>query len=124
MVDPITAGLDLLGDPRVGAPSVVLTASLAVWLWLRPRREPETSRSEAARPEPDRESVSRTYLGLYRGEYSVAAREMYDRLSRRLRERTGRTLEQVPWWNPTARRLGMPDPAGLRRTRFRRPRRP
>lgn len=119
MVDPVTAGLGMLGDPRVGAPAVVLTASLAIWLWLRPRREPESSRSEAARPEPDQESVSRTYLGLHRGEYSVASREMYDRLSRRLQQRTGRSLEQVPWWNPSARRLGIPDPSGLRRTRGR-----
>ncbi len=108
-----------LTDPRVGLPLLLLAGTLAAWLYLRPVRDPASGRWEAPTPEPEEESVSRTYLGLQRAQYSVVTREMYDRLDRRVRARTGRALDEIPWWNPSARALGLADPAELRRCRGR-----
>ncbi len=109
--------LGLLTEPRVGLPLTLIVAGLAAWYALGTRGEPRRSSWEAAPPLSDAESVSRTYLALYRGEYSVAVREMRDRLDRRVRARTGRSMHELPWRGGAQRRLGIPDPRRLRASR-------
>jgi hypothetical protein len=107
----------LLSDPRFGIPLMLLAFALATWLLAGPARQPRREGWERPVAPPDRDPVSRSYLAVERGQYSVLLREAYDRLDRAVATRTGRSISALPWRVRKARALGVPDPKGLSRLR-------
>ncbi|MCI4332963.1 MAG: hypothetical protein L3K01_04455 [Thermoplasmata archaeon] len=114
MVDPYTLLLGFVTDPRVGLPLLLLLAATVTWVVASPASEPRRHRGERVPPEPDADPVSRTYLALRREAYSSVLVETHVRLDRALFARTGRRLKDIPWLPSTAKRVGVPDPKGLR----------
>jgi hypothetical protein len=109
--------IEILRDPRVGVPMVLTLVSVLVWIAARPTSLPRTSGWEPPPHTPDRDPYSRTYVAVFREEYSRVINEVYERLDRALRSRTGRSLRQIPWRRARAQQLLIPDPRGLERTR-------
>jgi hypothetical protein len=114
MADTVSVALGLLTDPRVGLPVVLLLAAVALWIAANPATAPRRHRGERATPEPDADPVSRTYLALRREAYSSVVAESHARLDRALLARSGKRLREIPWRARAAKRLGIPDPKGLR----------
>jgi hypothetical protein len=112
----LTALTDLLTDPRIGLPTLLLAAAAIATAVLYPRREPRTIGHEAMTRESDRDSVSRTYLAIQQGRYADVLAETYRRLDRAVYHRTQRTMRELPWGLVAAQQLGIEDPKGLRRT--------
>ncbi|HKV90111.1 MAG TPA: hypothetical protein VJQ43_02815 [Thermoplasmata archaeon] len=117
-MDLVTLLRGLLTDPRVGVPIVLLAGATVVWFLLGSPAEPRRIGWERSVPDPDRDPVSRTFVALRRDAYSSVLLEVYTRLDTTLHARTGRRLGQIPWRTTAARRLGIPEPRELERTRI------
>ncbi|MCI4326235.1 MAG: hypothetical protein L3K16_01155 [Thermoplasmata archaeon] len=109
--------LDLLSDPRVGIPVLLLLLAFVLWVAGRPSREPVRRRSEPAERAPDGDPVSRTYVALRNGAYSEVLDTTFERLDRAVDAKSHCHLRTIPWTDGSARRLGLPDPKGLRQSR-------
>ncbi|MHB8352575.1 MAG: hypothetical protein ACYDFT_07825 [Thermoplasmata archaeon] len=111
--------LSFLTDPRVGFPALLLIVAAGLWLVRGPVGGPRRTGAESRPPRPDRDPVSRTYLALEEENYGELLNESFDRLDRALEARTGHHLTEIPWRRRAARRLGIPEPEGLRAVRDR-----
>ncbi|MCI4357281.1 MAG: hypothetical protein L3K18_09145 [Thermoplasmata archaeon] len=117
-MDPVSAVLGFLTDPRVGLPIVLLGVAAAGWYLVGAPADPRRTGWEPSQPEPDRDPVSRTFLALRREAYSTVLLEVYGRLDSALRAKTGRRLGEIPWRTDAGRKLGIPQPRELERTRI------
>jgi hypothetical protein len=98
-------------------PVVLLAAAVVVWAVGGPGAVPTRRRGERSAPPPDADPVSRTYVAIRQGAYSEILDATYDRLDRAVTARAGCHLREIPWRRRAAAKLGLADPAGLRRSR-------
>jgi len=117
-VDPSTVLWGFVTDPRVGVPVLLLGAATLLWFAMDTPAEPRRAGWEPATPEPDRDPVSRTFVALRHESYSTVLLESYARLDAALKARTGRRLGEIPWSTKGARKLGIPQPRELEKTRI------
>jgi hypothetical protein len=118
LVDALTFAFDVVTDPRVGLPILLFASAILLWVATRPASDPRWERGEPAPPEPNRDAVSRTYLAVRKEAYSSVLVETHHRLDRAMFARSGHRLGEIPWFASAARRLGVPDPKGLRGSRI------
>jgi hypothetical protein len=118
VADPVTFAWDIVSNPTVGIPLLVLIAATTIWTYLGVPRHRWTIGEEPMAPEPDRDPVSRTYVALRRNSYATVAWQVYERLDVALVRRTSLHLTEIPWRRSKAARLGIPDPRGLESSRI------
>jgi hypothetical protein len=117
-MDSLSIVWDLVSNPTIGLPVVLLVAASAVWSLRGVPPGRLTVGFEPRIPDPDRDPVSRTFVALRRHAYSEVVRQVYERLDRALIVRCHLALAEVPWRRSVARRLGVPDPKGLEQSRI------